>query len=85
MRSVRSVRPVRPVRPALLMPSMQTNIFTDGSFRPYRCSWKYITRNTSHLWSVTGLCLSNENTIGPAVGLLSLVVREASEGALVKR
>ena len=30
--------------------------------------------------SVTGLFLSNENTIGPAVGLLSLVLREASEG-----
>ena len=29
---------------------------------------------------VTGLFLSNENTIGPAVGLLSLVLREASEG-----
>ena len=29
---------------------------------------------------VTGLLLSNENTIGPAVGLLSLVLREASEG-----
>ena len=28
---------------------------------------------------VTGLFLSNENTIGPAVGLLSLVLREASE------
>ena len=29
---------------------------------------------------VTGLFLSNENTIGPAVVLLSLVLREASEG-----
>ena len=29
---------------------------------------------------VTGLFLSNENTIGPAVGLLSLVLREASGG-----
>ena len=28
--------------------------------------------------SVTGLFLSNENTIGPAVDLLGLVVREAS-------
>ena len=30
--------------------------------------------------TVTGLFLSNENTIGPAVGLLLLVLREASEG-----
>ena len=29
---------------------------------------------------VTGLFLSNENPIEPAVGLLSLVLREASEG-----
>jgi len=28
--------------------------------------------------SVTGLLLSNENTIGPAIDLLALVVREAS-------
>jgi len=28
--------------------------------------------------SVTGLFLSNENTIGPAVDLLALVLREAS-------
>jgi len=27
---------------------------------------------------VTGLFLSNENTIGPAIGLLALVLREAS-------
>ena len=30
--------------------------------------------------TVTGLFLSNGNAIGPAVGLLSLVLREASEG-----
>ena len=30
--------------------------------------------------SVTGLLLSKENTIGPAVGLLSLALRGASEG-----
>jgi len=28
--------------------------------------------------SVTGLFLSNENTIGPAIDLLALVLREAS-------
>jgi len=27
---------------------------------------------------VTGLFLSNENTIGPVIGLLALVLREAS-------
>ena len=32
------------------------------------------------LQPVTGLLLSNENTIGPVVGLLSLALREASEG-----
>jgi len=31
-----------------------------------------------HSRSVTGLFLSNENTIGPAVDLLALVLREAS-------
>ena len=32
------------------------------------------------LYIVTGLFLFNDNTIGPTVGLLSLVLREASEG-----
>ena len=35
--------------------------------------------------SVTGLLLSNENTIGLAVVLLSLVLREASRGARLIR
>ena len=30
------------------------------------------------LGTVTGLFLSNENTIGPAIDLLALVLREAS-------
>ena len=32
----------------------------------------------SRLAVVTGLFLSNENTIGPAIDLLALVLREAS-------
>ena len=44
-----------------------------------RCVFRF------RLGCVTGLFLSNENTIGPAVVLLSLVLREASRGALAKR
>jgi len=34
--------------------------------------------------AVTGLFLSNENTVGPAIDLLALVLREAFKGPEVR-
>jgi len=39
---------------------------------------EYRMSNLFKAWAVTGLFLSNENTIGPAIDLLALVLREAS-------
>jgi len=42
------------------------------------------TNNIPYTASVTCLFLSNENTVGPAIDLLALVLREASKGLEVR-
>jgi len=41
-------------------------------------AWNTVTNISCDCSAVIGLFLSNENTVGPAIDLLALVLREAS-------
>jgi len=51
---------------------------TKGMLPLSMCSKAIVSSTFNQLIVVTGLFLSNENTIGPAIDLLALVLREAS-------
>ena len=49
-----------------------------NQFKNQDATWQRVLDNDEKRAAVTGLFLSNENTIGPAIDLLGLVLREAS-------
>jgi len=58
-----------------IFPTHLNPLYSTGPYRPLIVmGWSSIL----FLGGVTGLFLSNENTIGPAIDLLALVLREAS-------